>query len=75
MAEEMNLGIRAGLNTRVLASVINSSTGRSYDSEEQDSIKGVSAESATENDFEKGFWSEVCKGGLYVAVGLGEMFC
>ena len=71
-AEGMNLGIRAGLDAKVLAGVINSSTGRSYNSEKENPVKGISAGSAAERDFERGFSIELCKGVLHMAVELGE---
>lgn len=71
-AEGMNLGIRSGLDAKVLAGVINASTGRSYNSSEQNPVKGVSAGSSAERDFEKGFSIELCKGVLHMAVELGE---
>lgn len=71
-AEAMNLGIRAGLDARVLAVVTNYSTGRSYHSEKQNPVKGVSAGNAPETEFERGFSIELCRGVLRMAVELGE---
>lgn len=71
-AEAMNLGIRYGLDPKVLAGVINSSTGRSYNSIEQNPVKGISPNSSAERDFENGFSIELCKGVLHMAINLGE---
>lgn len=71
-AEAMNLGIRYGLDPKVLAGVINSSTGRSYNSIEQNPVKGISPNSSAERDFENGFSIELCKGVLHMAIDLGE---
>lgn len=71
-AEAMNLGIKYGLDAKVLAGVINSSTGRSYNSIEQNPVKGISPNSSAERDFENGFSIELCKGVLHMAIDLGE---
>lgn len=71
-AEAMNLGIRYGLDPKVLAGVINSSTGRSYNSIEQNPVKGISPNSSAERDFENGFSIELCKGVLHMAIDLGK---
>ncbi|KAI9808856.1 MAG: hypothetical protein M1827_007179 [Pycnora praestabilis] len=71
-AEAMNLGIKYGLDPKTLAGVINSSTGRSYNSIEQNPVKGISANSTANKDFESGFSIELCKGVLHMAIDLGE---
>lgn len=71
-AEAMNLGIRYGLDPKVLAGVINSSTRRSYNSMEQNPVKGISPNSSSERNFENGFSIELCKGVLHKAIDLGE---
>lgn len=71
-AEAMNLGIRYGLDPKVLASVINVSTGRSYNSIDQNPVKGISANSSANRDFEGGFSIELCKGVLHMAIDLGK---
>ena len=71
-AEAMNLGIRYGLDPTTLAGVINSSTGRSYNSMEQNPVKGISPNSSAERDFENGFAIELCVGVLKMAADLAE---
>jgi 3-hydroxyisobutyrate dehydrogenase-like beta-hydroxyacid dehydrogenase len=71
-AEAMNLGIRCGLDPKVLAGVINASTGRSYNSIEQNPVKGISPNSSASRDFEGGFDISLCVGVLRMARGLGE---
>lgn len=71
-AEAMNLGIRCGLDAKVLAGVINASTGRSYNSIDQNPVKGISPNSSANRDFEGGFDISLCVGVLKMAVGLGE---
>lgn len=71
-AEAMNLGIRYGLDAKTLAGVIDASKGRSYNSMEQNPIKGISPNSSAERDFENGFSIELCKGVLHMAIDLGE---
>ncbi|KAG0648547.1 3-hydroxyisobutyrate [Hyphodiscus hymeniophilus] len=71
-AEAMNLGIRCGLDPKVLAGVINASTGRSYNSIDQNPVKGISPNSSANNDFEGGFDIGLCVGVLRMAVDLGK---
>ncbi|RFU27069.1 hypothetical protein B7463_g9272, partial [Scytalidium lignicola] len=72
-AEAMNLGIRYGLDPKTLAGVINTSTGRSYNSIEQNPVKGISANSSANRDFEGGFDIALCVGVLRMARNLGEL--
>ena len=71
-AEAMNLGIRCGLDPKVLAGVINTSTGRSYNSIDQNPVKGISPNSSANKDFEGGFDIGLCVGVLRMAVELGK---
>ncbi|KAH6680189.1 NAD binding domain of 6-phosphogluconate dehydrogenase-domain-containing protein [Halenospora varia] len=71
-AEAMNLGIRCGLDPKTLAGVINASTGRSYNSIDQNPVKGISPNSSANRDFEGGFDISLCVGVLRMAVGLGK---
>lgn len=71
-AEGMNMGIKYGLDPKVLAGVINVSTGRSYNSMEQNPVKGISPNSTANTNFESGFSIELCLGVLQMAAGLGE---
>lgn len=71
-SEAMNMGIRYGLDPTVLAGVINVSSGKNYNSLDQNPVKGVTATSAAAKDFEGGFSMEMCKGVVDMAVELGE---
>jgi 3-hydroxyisobutyrate dehydrogenase-like beta-hydroxyacid dehydrogenase len=70
--EAMNIGLKYGLNPKVLAGVINSSSGRNYNSLEQNPVKGVTPGAASENNFEGGFSVELSKGVLEMSVALAH---
>jgi 3-hydroxyisobutyrate/3-hydroxypropionate dehydrogenase len=70
--EAMNMGIRYGLDPKVLAGVINVSSGKNYNSLDQNPVKGVTPTAAAANDFEGGFSTELCKGVIDMAVDLGN---
>jgi 3-hydroxyisobutyrate/3-hydroxypropionate dehydrogenase len=70
--EAMNMGIRYGLDPKVLAGVINVSTGRNYNSLDQNPVKGVTPTAASASGFEGGFSTELCKGVIDMAVDLGK---
>jgi 3-hydroxyisobutyrate dehydrogenase-like beta-hydroxyacid dehydrogenase len=70
--EAMNMGLKYGLDAKVLGAVINSSSGRCYNSLEQNPVKGVTPGAASERDFVGGFSVELCKGVLDLAVALGD---
>ncbi|KAH7016675.1 NAD binding domain of 6-phosphogluconate dehydrogenase-domain-containing protein [Ilyonectria destructans] len=72
VCEAMNMGVKYGLDPKVLAGVINVSSGRCYNSLEQNPVKGVTPSAASENDFVGGFSVELCKGVLEMAVALGK---
>ncbi|KAH7490960.1 hypothetical protein FOMA001_g3879 [Fusarium oxysporum f. sp. matthiolae] len=72
VCEAMNMGIKYGLDPKKLASVINVSSGRCYNSLEQNPVKGVTVGAASEIDFVGGFSVELCKGVLDMAVQLGK---
>lgn len=72
VSEAMNMGLKCGLDAKTLAAVINSSSGRCYNSMEQNPVKGVTPGAASEKDFEGGFSVELCKGVLDLAVALGD---
>ncbi|KAL8760931.1 MAG: hypothetical protein Q9184_002899 [Pyrenodesmia sp. 2 TL-2023] len=54
-AEAMNLGIKLGLDPVQLAELINESSGQCWSSKVNNPIKGISAGSPAEKDFEGGF--------------------
>lgn len=68
----MNVGLRYGLDPKILANVINVSTGMNYNSSAQNPVKGVTPTSAASKDFEGGFSIELCKGVVEMAVELGK---
>lgn len=72
VSEAMNMGERYGLDSKVLAGVINVSSGRCYNSLEQNPVKGVTATAALAADFEGGFSTELRKGVIDMAVDLGK---
>ena len=72
VCEAMNMGERYGLNPTVLAGVINVSSGKCYNSLDQNPVKGVTPTSASAKDFEGGFSTELCKGVIDMAVDLGK---
>jgi 3-hydroxyisobutyrate dehydrogenase len=68
----MNMGIRYGLDPKVLAGVINVSSGKCYNSLDQNPVKGVTPTAASAKDFAGGFSTELCKGVVDMAVELGR---
>ncbi|RWA14653.1 hypothetical protein EKO27_g474 [Xylaria grammica] len=72
VCEAMNMGVKYGLDPKKLADVINTSSGRCYNSLDQNPVKGVTPGAASEKDFVGGFSVELCKGVLDMAVALGE---
>lgn len=71
VCEAMNMGVKYGLDPATLAAVINASSGRCYNSSDQNPVKGVTPGAASERDFVGGFSVELCKGVLDMAVALG----
>jgi len=53
-AETMNLGIRMGLDPKLLASIINSSSGRCWSSEMYNPVPGVTPNTPASNDYRVG---------------------
>ncbi|EEU37451.1 uncharacterized protein NECHADRAFT_97103 [Fusarium vanettenii 77-13-4] len=72
VCEGMNMGRLYGLDPALLAGVINSSTGMSRNSREQNPVKGVSSVASSATDFEGGFSTELCHGVLQMSMELGE---
>ncbi|KAI1304568.1 3-hydroxyisobutyrate dehydrogenase, variant [Xylaria venustula] len=72
VCEAMNMGVKYGLDPKKLADVINVSSGRCYNSSDQNPVKGVTPGAASEKDFVGGFSVELCKGVLDMAVALGD---
>ena len=72
VSEAFNMGRLYGLNPKTLASVINVSTGRCYNSSSENPVKGVSPTASVNKDFQGGFSIELCKGVVEMALQLGE---
>ncbi|PCD26085.1 hypothetical protein AU210_012517 [Fusarium oxysporum f. sp. radicis-cucumerinum] len=72
VCEGMNMGRLYGLDPVLLASAINSSTGMSRNSREQNPVKGVSSVASSAKDFEGGFSTVLCHGVLQMAMELSE---
>ncbi|KAG7409957.1 3-hydroxyisobutyrate dehydrogenase [Fusarium oxysporum f. sp. rapae] len=72
VCEGMNMGRLYGLDPVILASAINSSTGMSRNSREQNPVKGVSSVASSAKDFEGGFSTVLCHGVLQMAMQLSE---
>lgn len=72
VCEGMQLGRLYGLDLKTLAGVINTSTGMSRNSREQNPVKGISSESSAANDFEGGFSTELCQGVVMMSLQLSK---
>lgn len=72
VSEAFNMGRLYGLNPKTLASVINVSTGRCYNSSAENPVKGVTDTASTNKDFAGGFSIELCRGVVEMALQLGE---
>lgn len=72
VCEGLNMGRLQGLDLKVLSDIINTSTGMSRNSREQNPVKGISPTASSAKDFEGGFSTELCSGVVDMAVGLGE---
>ncbi|KAK1993640.1 3-hydroxyisobutyrate dehydrogenase [Colletotrichum falcatum] len=71
-AEAMNLGIRWGLDPKVLAGIINVSTGRCWPSEVNNPVRGVVEGSPAGRDYEGGFGIGLMRKDLGLAVVAAE---
>lgn len=67
-AEAMNLGIRWGLDPKVLAGVINVSTGRCWPSEVNNPVQGVVAKAPANRDYAGGFGISLMRKDLKLAM-------
>lgn len=71
-AEAMNLGMRWGLNPKVLAGVINVSTGRCWPSEVNNPVKGVVEKAPAGRDYAGGFGISLMRKDLKLAMVAAE---
>lgn len=67
-AEAMNLGIRWGLDPKVLANLINVSTGKCWPSEVNNPVEGVIPTSPANRDYKGGFGISLMKKDLGLAI-------
>lgn len=67
-AEAMNLGMRWGLDPKVLAGVINVSTGRCWPSEVNNPVKGVVEKAPASRDYAGGFGISLMRKDLKLAM-------
>lgn len=67
-AEAMNLGIRWGLDPKILANIINVSTGRCWPSEVNNPVKGVVETAPAGRDYSGGFGISLMKKDLKLAI-------
>ncbi|KAI1266047.1 NAD binding domain of 6-phosphogluconate dehydrogenase-domain-containing protein [Xylariaceae sp. FL1019] len=71
-AEAMNLGIRWGLEPKVLANIINVSTGKCWPSEVNNPVKGVIEAAPASRDYSGGFGISLMKKDLKLAIVAAE---
>ena len=71
-AEAMNLGIKWGLDPKVLANLINISTGKCWPSEINNPVKGVVDGSPASRDYSGGFGIGLMKKDLKLAIQAAE---
>ncbi len=67
-AEAMNLGIKWGLDPKVLGSLINTSTGKCWPSEINNPVKGVIESAPANRDYSGGFGISLMKKDLGLAM-------
>lgn len=67
-AEAMNLGIKWGLDPKVLGNLINISTGKCWPSEVNNPVKGVVEGSPANRDYSGGFGIDLMKKDLGLAI-------
>ena len=71
-SEAMNLGVTLGLDPKVLAKIINTSSGRCWSSEIYNPVPGVLENSAATRGYTGGFGSDLMKKDLGLAVAAAE---
>ncbi|KAH8819122.1 3-hydroxyisobutyrate dehydrogenase-like protein [Xylogone sp. PMI_703] len=71
-AEAMNLGIKWGLDPKVLAGILNVSTGRCWPSEINNPVPGVISGAPAERDYTGGFGISLMKKDLGLAIQAAE---
>lgn len=71
-AEAMNLGIKWGLDPKVLGEMINSSSGRCWSSEVNNPVPGVVETAPASREYEGGFGVSLMKKDLKLAVSAAQ---
>lgn len=72
VAEAMNLGAKWGLDPKVLARIINTSTGRCWPSEVNNPVPGVVPTAPANRDYEGGFGIGLMRKDLKLAIAAGR---
>ncbi|XP_014247312.1 3-hydroxyisobutyrate dehydrogenase, mitochondrial [Cimex lectularius] len=67
VSEAMNLGVKLGLDPKLLASVINSSSGRCWSSDTYNPVPGVMENVPSSKDYKAGFTTEMLAKDLKIA--------
>jgi len=70
LCEVMNTGVSFGLDPKILAGVINASSGMCWNSLHENPVKGVIPTASSARDFKGGFTTELCKGVNEMAIAL-----
>jgi 3-hydroxyisobutyrate dehydrogenase len=71
-AEAMNFGIKAGLDPRTIAGIINSSTGRNWSSEINNPVPGVVNTAPASRQYQGGFATRLMNKDLNLAIKAAE---
>ncbi|KAH0569266.1 hypothetical protein GP486_000022 [Trichoglossum hirsutum] len=72
-AEAMNLGMKLGLDPKVLAGLINASSGKCWSSEINNPVPGVSESAPASRGYSGGFGVSLMKKDLKLAISAAEM--
>ncbi|KAI1343128.1 NAD binding domain of 6-phosphogluconate dehydrogenase-domain-containing protein [Xylariaceae sp. FL0016] len=72
-SEALNIGVKAGLDPRILTDVINASGGQCWVTSKSNPVPGVQANVPSSRDYEGGFRIELCAKVLGMGTKLAEM--
>lgn len=75
VSEGLNLGVRFGLDPKLLTDVINSSSGRCWTSEVYNPVPGILENAPSSKDYQGGFASKLLKKDLSLAFELANRTC
>ncbi|KAK9234521.1 6-phosphogluconate dehydrogenase [Lipomyces kononenkoae] len=73
-AEAMNMGVKCGVDPKVLSDMINSSTGRCWPSAMNNPVPGVTKTAPASRNYEGGFGIHLMKKDLKLAIGVAQEF-